>query len=118
MKLKVTKAIGENECLCPNCGAQVRYSPQRKRLAIHNLPLTPDKRCPTAKMEAELQLEPEGPMPKLLKLEERPSLKDEPAKGKDKGAGGLQAPKIRSTPVGTGEMNMQLKAKIHGASMT
>ena len=72
MKLHITKSVGNDEYLCPNCGARVKYSPQRMKLAIHNLPLTPGKRCPTAKLEAELNLDPEGPMPELLKLEERP----------------------------------------------
>src|SRR5690625_2693295 len=98
MKLKVTKAIGENEYLCPNCGAQVRYSPQRKKLAIHNLPLAPGKRCPATKLEAELQLEPDGPMPELLKLEERPLLKDQPAKGKRQRRGRFTGPKDPQHP--------------------
>lgn len=98
MKLKVTKAIGENEYLCPNCGAQVRYSPQRKKLAIHNLPLAPGKRCPATKLEAELQLEPDGPVPELLKLEERPLLKDQPAKGKRQRRGRFTGPKDPQRP--------------------
>lgn len=98
MKLKVTQAIGENEYLCPNCGAQVRYSPQRKKLAIHNLPLAPGKRCPATKLEAELQLEPDGPMPELLKLEERLLVKDEPAKGKSTKARAVYRPQRSATP--------------------
>ena len=98
MKLKVTKAIGENEYLCPNCGAQVRYSPQRKKLAIHNLPLAPGKRCPATKLEAELQLAPDGPMPELLKLEERPLVKDQPAKGKRQRRGLFTGPKDPQRP--------------------
>ena len=98
MKLKVTQAIGENEYLCPNCGAQVRYSPQRKKLAIHNLPLAPGKRCPATKLEAELQLEPDGPMPELLKLEERPLLKDQPAKGKRQRRGRFRGPRDPQRP--------------------
>ena len=97
--------------------SRVKYSPQRKKLAIHNLPLTPGKRCPTAKLEAELNLDPEGPMPELLKLEERPLVKEEPIKAKGKGAVGLEDPEIPKGPVGTGGMNTPLRARIRGVLM-
>ena len=93
MKLHITKSVGNDEYLCPNCGARVKYSPQRKKLAIHTLPLTPGKRCPTAKLEAELHLDPDGPMPELLKLEERPLVKEEPIKSKRQRRGRFRGPR-------------------------
>ena len=98
MKLHITKSVGNDEYLCPNCGARVKYSPQRKKLAIHNLPLTPGKRCPTAKLEAELNLDPEGPMPELLKLEERPLVKEEPIKSKRQRRGRFRGPRDPLNP--------------------
>src|SRR5699024_2407948 len=98
MKLHITKSVGKDEYLCPNCGARVKYSPQRKKLAIHNLPLSPGKRCPATKLEAELQLDPHGPMPELLKLEERPLVKDEPDKGKRQRRGRFRGPRDPQRP--------------------
>lgn len=98
MKLHITKSVGNDEYLCPNCGARVKYSPQRKKLAIHNLPLNPGKRCPTAKLEAELNLDPEGPMPELLKLEERPLVKEEPIKSKRQRRGRFRGPRDPLNP--------------------